>query len=74
MTPESYAFMRKLEDEAILVALNTSAYPDRLVVRRECLLDLQIAVGELPEVEATDEGIAISLPARSGGLWVLTSA
>lgn len=73
VTPESYAFIRRLEDEATLVAVNTSGYPDRLVVRQECLLDLQVAAGDLPEVEATDEGIAISLPARSGGLWVVTS-
>jgi hypothetical protein len=54
------------------VAVNTSDLPDRLVLGQSGKLDLQVAVGDMAEVEATEDGMAISLPARSGGIWVVT--
>jgi glycosidase len=71
-TPQSYAFERHLGDVSAVVALNTSDLPDRLVLGQSGKLDLQVAVGNMAEVEATEDGMAISLPARSGGIWVVT--
>jgi glycosidase len=71
-TPQSYAFERRLGAVSAVVAVNTSDLPDRLVLGQSGKLDLQVAVGDMAEVEATEDGMAISLPARSGGIWVVT--
>ncbi len=69
---QSYAMIRSMEGESVVVALNTSEHADRLVLGIDGQLDLQVVVGEIADVEATDEGVAMSLPPRSGGAWVVT--
>lgn len=71
-TEQSYAFERRLGACSVVVALNTSNLPDRIILPPYNTLELIVSVGEIPDAEATDSGTAISLPARSGGLWTVT--
>lgn len=73
-SPQSYAFARRDEDTEAVVALNTSNEPDRLVMAREGTFDMLVAIGDAPETEATEDGIAVILPPRSGAVWVRSHA
>lgn len=68
-TDQSYAFRRELEGTTVIVAVNTSDEPDRLVFPETGSLDCTVMIGDRADMEATETGTAISLPARSGGIW-----
>lgn len=69
-TAQSYAFQRNHDDTTVIVAVNTSDEPDRIVLSQTGSLDCIIMIGDDADLEATETGTAISLPARSGGVWM----
>lgn len=69
---QSYAFVRRSGSEVVLIALNTSNEPDRLAVALSGTFDMLVTAGDAPDVDATTDGIAISLPPRSGAVWTGT--
>ena len=64
-TPASYAFERRLGDDTVTVAVNTSEQADRLELGR-ALGEPELTIGEAP---ATD-GAAVTLKPRSGAVWM----
>jgi cyclomaltodextrinase / maltogenic alpha-amylase / neopullulanase len=67
----SYAFRRQLGDEEILVAINTSDEPDKLVCDVNATADAVMNVGDPAEIESTADGTTFTLPSRSASVWRL---
>lgn len=71
-TKASYAFRRALEDQEMLIAINTSDDVDRLTCDVDATAEALFHVGDGGEIESTAEGSTIMLPARSVTVWSLT--
>jgi neopullulanase len=71
---QSYVFNRTHEGTSVVVALNTSDTPDEVVLPLDGLRDQQYAVGDPVVVDNSGSDTAISLPARSGAVWVRADA
>jgi glycosidase len=63
-TPGSYALERRLGDETVTVAVNTSEQADRLELGA-ALGEPELTIGEAPTVD----GEAVTLKPRSGAVW-----
>jgi cyclomaltodextrinase / maltogenic alpha-amylase / neopullulanase len=73
-TERSYAFIRQLEGTLVVVALNTSDNPDAVVLPVKGLDEPHYAVGEPVSMSESNPGVTLSLPARSGAIWVRANA
>jgi len=70
---QSHAFIRRDDNASVIVAVNSGDGADRLVLPVSGTFDMLITVGDAPELEATGDGTAVSLPARSGAIWTGTN-
>jgi glycosidase len=68
-TPASYVFERRSGDTTMTIAVNTAERADRVALDAG-LTDPDLRVGEQPRIE----GGTVTLPARSGAVWVRRTA
>lgn len=69
VTDTSYAFVREDNAGRFLVALNTGEQADDVTVPLEGQFELIHAIGESASIRQTVDRLAISIPARSAGIW-----